>query len=235
MTHQHIPTTTAARGWLVREVVATLALSGPIVATNVAVNFMSTTDVMLLGWLSPDALAAGALGQNLYMPVFLFCVGVISALAPIAASRVGADSGDAAGLRRAFHQALFSALVLALPVWALLWNAERILLSVGEPADLAGRVGTYMHGLQWALAPALLYFSARSVFAALNRTAPILIAGLVAVAFNALANYALIFGHFGAPAWGLFGSGIAVTLVSGEKFVTAVVPSRFTSTRNPTP
>jgi MATE family multidrug resistance protein len=212
MTQQKIPAKTAARGWLMREIAATLALSGPIVATNIAVNFMSTTDVMLLGWLSPDALAAGALGQNLYLPAFLFCVGVISAVAPIAASLVGADSSDAAGLRRAFHQAFLSALVLALPVWALLWNAGTILLAIGEPADLAARVGTYMHGLQWALAPALLYFAARSVFAALNRTAPTLVAGLLAVVFNALANYALIFGHFGAPAWGLFGSGIATSL-----------------------
>src|ERR1700731_4170964 len=76
------PAKTAMRGWLMREIVATLALSGPLVATNVAVNFMSTTDVMLLGWLSPEALAAGALGQNLYMPMFFFCVGVIGAGAP---------------------------------------------------------------------------------------------------------------------------------------------------------
>jgi MATE family multidrug resistance protein len=50
------------------------------------------------------------------------------------------------------------------------------------------------------------------VFAALGRTAPTLIAGLLAVVFNAGANYALIFGHFGAPAWGVFGSGIATSL-----------------------
>ncbi len=173
---------------------------------------MTTTDVMLLGWLSPRALAAGALGYNLYMPLFLFCVGVIGAVAPIAASLVGADPGDAAGLRRACHQALLSAFVLALPAWAILWNAKAILLAIGEPPDLAAQAGLYMHGLQWALAPALLYFAARSVFAALGRTAPTLIAGLLAVVFNAGANYALIFGHFGAPAWGVFGSGVATSL-----------------------
>ncbi|HEY1943841.1 MAG TPA: MATE family efflux transporter [Roseiarcus sp.] len=212
MTKLKHPAIAASHGWLLREIVATLALSGPIVATNLAVNFMSTTDVMILGWLSPEALAAGALGQNLYMPVFLFCVGVIGALAPIAASLVGSDASDTQGLRRTFQQALISVVLLALPVWALLWNARAILLAIGEPSDLAERVEAYMHGLQWALAPALLYFSARSAFAALGRTAPILIAGLIAVGFNALANYALVFGHFGAPKWGLFGSGIATTL-----------------------
>ncbi|MBV8664720.1 MAG: MATE family efflux transporter, partial [Hyphomicrobiales bacterium] len=179
----------SSRAWLTREIVATLTLSGPIVATNVAVNFMSTTDVIFLGRLSPEALAAGALGQNLYMPVFLFCVGVVGATAPIAASLVGADASDERGPRRAFQQAAISVLVLSLPVWALLWNARAILIAIGEPPDLAERVGVYMHGLQWALAPALLYFAARSVFAALNRTGPILVAGLMAVGFNALANY----------------------------------------------
>ena len=33
---------------------------------NIAVNLMTTTDVMMLGWLSPHALAAGALGQSVY-------------------------------------------------------------------------------------------------------------------------------------------------------------------------
>jgi MATE family multidrug resistance protein len=79
-----------------------------------------------------------------------------------------------------------------------------------------------MHGLQWALAPALLYFSARSIFAALNRTAPVLVAGLIAVAFNALANYMLIFGRFGAPQWGIFGSGLATTLSQSLMFLLLV-------------
>jgi multidrug resistance protein, MATE family len=207
------------RPWLAREIVATLALSAPIVLTNLAVNFMSTTDVMLLGWLSPEALAAGALGQNFYMPLFLFCIGVVGAIAPIAASLIGADAGDATGMRRACHQAFLSVLVLALPVWAILWKAKAILLAVGEPPDLAARVEIYMHGLQWALAPALLYFSTRSAFAALNRTAWTMIVALVAVVFNGLANYALIFGHFGAPAWGLFGSGLATSLSQSLMFV----------------
>ena len=70
-----------------------------------------------------------------------------------------------------------------------------------------------MLGFQWSLAPSLLFFAARrSMFAALERPRPTLIVGLVAVAFNALANYALIFGKLGLPALGIFGSGLATTL-----------------------
>ena len=99
----------ASSEWLRRELVATFALSWPIVLANVAINAMTATDFMMLGWLAPHALAAGALGFNLYMPAFLLGVGVVGALAPIAAAKIG--SGEKSeGLRRATHQAFLSAL-----------------------------------------------------------------------------------------------------------------------------
>jgi multidrug resistance protein, MATE family len=199
--------------WLAGEVAATLALSWPLIVANIAQSAMTTTDLMMLGWLSPKALAAGALGFNLFLPLLLFGVGVTSAVAPIAAALVGADPGDLAGPRRAAHQAFVSAIALALPMWALLWNAESILLAFGEAPDIAALAGIYLHGLQWALAPAFLFFAARSVFAALGRTGPTLLAGVLAVGVNAAANYILIFGKLGAPALGVLGSGVA-TFVS---------------------
>ncbi len=200
------------------EIAATFALAWPIVLTNVAINFMTTTDVMFMGRLSPEALAAGALGFNFYIPPFLFCIGVVSAAAPLAAAKVGADRRDFAGVRAVGHQALLSAILLALPFWALFWNAGAILKAVGEPPELADLAGTYMRGLQWALAPALLYMAARSILSALNRVLPVLVVGLIAVACNALFNYVLVFGHFGAPALGVFGSGLATTLSQALMF-----------------
>src|SRR5436305_6788693 len=99
------------------EIAATFSLAWPIVLTNVAMNFMTTTDVMFLGRLSPEALAASALGFNLYTPAFLFCVGVVSAAAPLAAEKIGANAQDWLGVRAVGHQALISAFLLALPFW----------------------------------------------------------------------------------------------------------------------
>ena len=194
------------------EIAATFALAWPIVLTNVAINFMTTTDVMFMGRLSPEALAASALGFNFYTPLFLFSIGVVGAAAPLAAARIGADKSDWAGVRVIGQQALISAFLLAVPIWALFWNAGAILKAAGEPPELADLAGQYMRGLQWALAPALLYAAARSILSALDRVRAVLIAGLVAVAANALFNYVLVFGHFGFPALGVFGSGLATTL-----------------------
>ena len=61
-------------------------------------------------------------------------------------------------------------------------------------------------------------------------SSPCAIVGLAAVAFNALANYALIFGRLGMPALGIFGSGLATTisqtLMVSALFVAALVDPR---------
>ena len=194
-----------------RELGATIALGWPIVLANLAITAMTTTDFIFLGRLSPHALASGSLGFFVYQPLFLLGLGVVGALAPIAAAKVGAGSG-ADEIRRATHQALISALFIAVVIWIVLIGATPFLLAIGEPADVARDAGVYLKGFQWALAPSLIYYATRSAFSALERPRPALIAGLVAVAFNALANYALVFGKLGMPALGIIGSGFATTL-----------------------
>jgi MATE family multidrug resistance protein len=201
----------ATSGSLRHELGATLALGWPIVLANLAINVMTVTDFIMLGRLSPHALAAGSLGFFLYQPLFLFGLGVVGALSPIAAAKIGAGQGNE-GLRRATHQALIFAVVFAIVVWILLVGAAPFLLAIGEPEDVARDAAVYLTGFQWGLAPSLVYYAARAAFSALDRPRPALIAGLLAVAFNVLANYALIFGKLGMPALGIIGSGLATTL-----------------------
>jgi MATE family multidrug resistance protein len=201
----------AARRRLRRELGATFALSWPMVLANLAVNVMPAINAAMLGQLSPRALAAGALAFNLLQPPFVLGVGVVGALAPIAAAKIGGGE-DREALRRATHQALLSALMIAAVAWIALSRTQSILLALGEPPDLAEEAAAYMRGFQWGLAPTLMFFAGRSVFAALERPRPTLVAGVAAAGFNALANYALIFGKLGMPALGVFGSGLATTL-----------------------
>ena len=176
------------RSLVAAEIAATFGLSWPLVIANLAQSAMTTTDLIVLGRLSPKALAAGALGYNLFLPVLLLGIGLIGAVAPIAASLRGANTGDIEGVQRAAHQAFLSALVLSAPIWVFLWHAQSVLIAFGQPSDLAALAASYLHGLQWALGPAFLFFAVRSIFAALNRTGPTLLAGVLAVGVNALAN-----------------------------------------------
>ena len=207
---------------LAREAGATFALAWPLILANLAVTVMTTTDYVMLGRLSPHALAAGALGFNLYQPTFLLGLGVVAAASPIAAAKIGARE-PVDNIRGAAHQALLSALVIAVPTWAFLSQTTAILTAIGEPPDLAEDAGRYMWAFQWGLAPNLMFSASRGVFAAFERPRPPLVAGLVAVVFNALANYALIFGKFGLPALGVVGSGLATTLSQTLMFALLVL------------
>src|ERR1700729_4623445 len=147
-----------ARGSLKRELGATLALGWPIILANVAIYAMTATDFGLLGRLSPRALASGALGFNLFQPAMVLGIGIVAALSPIAAAKIGAgESGEA--LRRATHQALLSAVALSFATWIYLWQTEPILLAIGEPADLARDAALFMSSNQWSLLPNLMFIT----------------------------------------------------------------------------
>ena len=85
-------------------------------------------------------------------------------------------------------------------------------MAIGEEPDLAATPEPICAGSSGASRRACCSLPRAQRFSALERPRPALIVGLVAVAFNALANYALIFGKLGMPALGIIGSGLATTL-----------------------
>lgn len=197
-----------------RELVATLALAWPLILTNLAQTALGATDVLMLSWLSPEALAAGALGANLFYVCFIGGVGLLSGVSAMIAAERGRRRHAVREVRRTARAGLWSAVALALPLWIVLWNTREVLLLLGQDPDLAREAGHYMRAMMWGLLPILLYASLRSTVAALERPILALIVGIGAVALNALLNWALIFGNFGAPALGLVGAGIASALTS---------------------
>ena len=204
----------SARHAFLAELAAGFALAWPLIATNLTGAGMMTTDVVVLGWLSPEALAAGAIGFNFYFPFFLFALGVVAAASPLAAHAVGVDRSDKASVRGIAHQALISAVLMSPPAWVLLWFAGPILRAIGEPPELADMAGIYMHGLQWAFLPALGVIALRATFSALDRVGPVLVAGVLALIVNGLLDYALVFGKWGLPNLGVIGSGYATTFAN---------------------
>jgi MATE family multidrug resistance protein len=191
-----------------------LALSWPLVLTNVAQNAMTATDVMMMGHLGPDALAAGALGSNLYMAVLIFGIGVMAAVPPMISIELGRNRHAVRELRRTVRQGFWAAVTLVGPMWLFLWQAEAILRAMGQDAALAKAAASYVRTLQWSLLPFFLFLVLRGFVASLQRPFAAFVVVLLAVGFNALANWCLMFGRLGFPALGLPGSGLATTLSS---------------------
>jgi len=191
---------------------ATASLAWPLVLTNVAQIAMQTTDVAMMGWLGADVLAAGALGSNLYIFFFIFGIGLVLAVSPMLSRELGANRFAVRDLRRTVRAGLWSAAMLCIPFWLALWQAEAIMLALGQDANLAREAASYVRTLQWGMLPGLAFIVLRSFVAALERPGAALAVSLAAVAFNALAAWALMFGRLGFPPLGVSGAGVATTL-----------------------
>ena len=198
---------------------ATLALAWPLVFTNLTMSLIGATDVVMLGWLGATELAAASLGFNLAMLCAIFAMGLVTASAPMMASELGRNPHSVRDLRRTFRQSLWSALIVCLPIWVILWNTQAILLFLGQLPDLTSTAQAYIRAYMWSILPFLWTLAARNFLSALEKPLWSLIIGIAGVLANALFNYALIFGNFGVPALGVVGAGIGSILANSLMFL----------------
>jgi MATE family multidrug resistance protein len=200
------------------EVRATLVLAWPLILTNLTQVALGATDVVMMGWLGPESLAAGALATNLNFALVIFGIGLVTATAPLIASELGRRRHSVRDVRRTVRQGLWSALAISVPIWAVLWQAQSILLAIGQDPRLAGEAAAYIHTLMWSIAPFLGYIALRNFLSAMQRPLAALLIGGLGVLLNALLVWSLMFGRFGLPALGLRGAGIGTTLTSAFLF-----------------
>ena len=192
---------------------ATLSLAWPLILANLTMAAIQASDVVLMGWLGPRPLAAATLGINLNFALSLICLGLVTASSPMIATALGARSSNVRDVRRTFRQSLWLIATVTPPVWLLLWNARPVIEGLGQDPALARGATTFLHGYLWSMLPFLLFQAMRNFVSALERPGWVLGISLVGIVANALLGYGLIFGHFGLPAWGLFGGGLASTIV----------------------
>jgi MATE family multidrug resistance protein len=196
------------------ELAATLRLAWPLVLSNLAANAITTTDVLMLGRLGAQPLAAAALAVNFYNLLLFTGVGLSVAIAPMIASALGRRVEAVRESRRSFRMGLWLVSLYALLGIGVLSLAEPIFLALGQDPVLAAAGGRFMGVLKWALLPTLLFFLFRTALASFGRTPITLVVTLGGVAVNALLNWMLIFGNLSAPALGMSGSALATLITN---------------------
>ncbi|MCI5074243.1 MATE family efflux transporter [Oricola sp.] len=186
---------------------ATLKLGGPLVGSQIGLTLINTTDTVMLGWYSIEALAAAVLATPMFFTVMIFGSGFSQAVMPIAAQAEG--RGDTRGVRRAVRMGLWVAIAYSALVMALLWFTEDILLALGQDPGVAAPAGDYMRIAQWAMLPTLVAQGLRAFLSAVERPRVIFWSTVAGAILNAGLNWALIFGNWGAPEMGVRGAAIA--------------------------
>lgn len=193
------------------ELRALIALAWPLALSQLATVAMSTTDVVMMGWLGPLPLAAGTLASSLIFPCIYFGIGVLTAVAAMCAQELGARRFR--GVRRTVRQGFWISALMFVPFFLLIWNGQTVLLLLYQDPEASALAEDYMVSAVWVVFPAFILTVLRNFISAHGRPRAAMIATLVGILVNAAANYVLIFGKFGFPRLELFGAGLATTIV----------------------
>ena len=204
---------------LAEHVRRTLSLGLPLVGAQLAQILVNTTDTVMLGWLSTEALAAGTLAMQLYFVLFIIGIGFAAAMVPVIAAAIGEEearkeqSGSSDDLeettreiRRATRMGLWVLVLISALFMVPLWFAGPILTALGQPPEVIALAVPYLAIAQWSLPPALMVIGLRQFLTALERAQVILWITLFTLVVNAVFDYVLIFGKLGAPALGVEGA-----------------------------
>ena len=209
-----LPTTPTWRA----EIGSTMHLAAPLVLANLLQMLTYAIDVIFIARLGSDELAASALAVAIFGLLVWSLQGMTGAAAPIMSAELGARAPALRPVRRTMRMALWVAVLTGAGAMVICAFAETLMHATGQPAHIAQMAGEYMNLLLWATIPMVLSGVLRAFVSTLGRPFFATAITALAIGVNALGNYMLIFGNWGAPALGLEGAAIA-TIITGWAIV----------------
>jgi multidrug resistance protein, MATE family len=195
-----------------REAADTIRLALPMAASQLGQVVMMTTDLALIGRLGGQSLAAASLAHTVLFSCFVLGMGLVAAVAPLAAQAYGARNPRV--IRRALRVGIWASVIAGIPLTLLQLRGEQILIWLGQDAATSEIAGRYLAGLGWTLIPSWIFMAVRNFMSAVNRPEPALWITVVAIPVNGILAYGLINGTLGMPQLGILGAGVATTIVN---------------------
>lgn len=209
-----------------RELKALLAIGAPMGLTQLVQFSINTVDVLMIGRLGAEPLAASALGLVIFYAMFLLCLGPAMAIAPLISQSLGANAQNHDDVRISVRMGLWIAFMILPVAVAFSLLAEPIALALGQPPQLAQMAAPYVIALAPGLPFMLGVIMLRNFLAAIERTRAPLIFIILTTFLNGFLNWLLIYGHWGFPRLELVGAGIASSLSHASGFAMLVLYCR---------
>jgi MATE family multidrug resistance protein len=192
-------------------------------ATQLVQFSVLTIDVLMIGRLGPEALAASSLGLVIFFAAWLVGFGPAMAVSPLISQALGADESNVEDVRISVRMALWAIALLTPAMSIVFLLTEQIANALGQPAGLSSRAAPYVLALApgWAFAMGVIIL--RNFLAAIGETRAPLMIVIGTTLFNAFFNWLLIYGNWGLPRLELVGAGIATTIVNVSGFTALVI------------
>ena len=215
MHDQHVlkPLPQGSDGWR-KEIFATSRLAWPLALANLLQMLTYAVDVMFIARLGEKPLAASAIAIALFGLILWALSGLTGAVAPVISATLGERAIALRPVRRATRMALWLAVMAGAVGMGVALMLGPIMQMTGQEQQIILLATSYNQILIWSLVPMVLANVLRNFVSALDH--PIIATAITAggIFVNAAANYAFIFGNFGAPEMGLEGAAVATVITS---------------------
>ena len=190
------------------EIPALLRLAGPLIVNNLAIAGMQFADAVMAGRLGAESLAAVAVGASVWFFGFAFCLGVLMAISPIAARHHGAGKPELIG--RYTRQGMYLGFAIGVSLIVLAYTTvEPLLLKIGIDEGFRELTVGYVKMIIFGGPAIFVFLALRFTTEGIGHTRPIMYVSIFSLFCNVFLNYVLMYGHFGAPAMGVAGCGLA--------------------------
>jgi MATE family, multidrug efflux pump len=201
-----------------------LRLAAPLLAAQLLNTGTGVVDTMMSGHYSANDLAAVAIGNSIWLPLFLLIAGVMIAVTSMVARFHGAQQRDA--IITTTQQGIWLGLMIASLVALLLANSDFLLRWFDVNQQVAPITSGYLFAVAYGMPAAAVFSGLRSFCEGMGKTQPYLIASLVAFLANIPLNYALIYGQWGFPELGGVGCGWATAMSMWLQVVLLIIFTR---------
>jgi MATE family multidrug resistance protein len=193
-----------------------LALAAPAVFSMVSFNIMQFADRAFLSRYDSAHFAAVLPSGMISFTLLSFFLGVAQFVGALSSQYTGAEQRGAAA--RSAWQGLIFAFGAGLLILVTAFPASRVFGLLGHEAHLAALEGVFYRWMCVAGFFNLLAGALGGYFSGLGDTRTPMIASIAGHVLNIALDWVFIFGHFGFPAMGIAGAGIATTLATALNF-----------------
>ncbi len=197
-----------------------LKVAIPVMFTQIGGALVGLFDTMMVGHYATVDLAAVSFSNALFFTVMVFASGALMGLTPLIGVQDGEmskypEKGDIIRRKIAslLQNGLYFTLIIGVITTLLLAVCIPLLGHFGQDAEVVEVARPYYILIVISLLPYLLFCLQKQFLEGLGNTVVAMIIVLTMNALNVLLNWVFIYGHWGAPAMGATGAGIA-TLVS---------------------
>ena len=199
-------------GWrqLGLDVRSIVVVGAPLIINNLSSIGVGVADTMMAARLGSQQLAGVAIGNGMWIALFLLGLGTLMALGPTVAQHFGAGRDDEIG--HDTRQGLWLAVLISAAVMLAMRHMAPLFVAVGIEREVAVLAQGYLDYLSWGVPGAYGYHTLKQMNEGVGRSVPIMIVVTAVLPLNVLLNYSFLFGRFGMPALGAPGCGLGSAL-----------------------